>query len=90
MENYSFTSLHKAPRIILKIKLTKLGDHLEGGDGESGDGRWGSPTQGDKDSQVLGLRQQHSYNDGWKHKQKELVCRQAHTPVVAMFVATPN
>lgn len=71
MENFSFISLHEAPSIILKIKPTILGDHLEGWDGEG--------TQEDEDSQVLGLRQQHGY-DEWKHKQKETVCREVHTP----------
>lgn len=81
VEKFSFRRLHETPGIILKIKPTKLGDHLEGADGEG--------TQVGEDSQVLGLRQQHGV-DAWKHKQKETVCREAHPPGSAIFVATPN
>lgn len=41
--------------IILKLKSITLGDNLEVGDGEG--------IQEDDDSQVLGLRQQHGYDE---------------------------
>lgn len=59
-EKFSFRSFRGAPSIILKINPTKLS--LEGGVGEG--------TQEDEDTQVLGLRQQHGY-DEWKQTKRD-------------------
>lgn len=82
METHSFKSLHEAPTIVLNIKSTTLGNHLEAGDGEG--------TQEADEAQVLGLRHQPGYS-GWKckHKRRDSL-EGGHTLVLDMFVATPN